>query len=140
MKALAAALFDASRQWSVTFHFNKGQAGAATDAVRRGQETSINPAVYDAAALMIIAANGNGYPGVSGHEPDLREAQAARGRVSAAMQIIRELTPDAGAHVNEADYFEPAGANTTTSSCRSSASMIRTTCSCAITASAASSG
>lgn len=107
IKTLAATLFDASRQWSVTFHFNKGQAGAATEAVRRGRETSINPAVYDAAALMIIAANGTGYPGVSGHEPDLREAQAARARVSAAMQIIRELTPGAGAYVNEADYFEP---------------------------------
>lgn len=58
---------------------------------------------------MIIAANGNGYPGVSGHEPDLREAQAARARVSAAMQIIRELTPGAGASSMKPITSSPPG-------------------------------
>ncbi|HKA88473.1 MAG TPA: FAD-binding protein, partial [Haliangiales bacterium] len=103
----AASLFEASRHWSVVFHFNKGQAGASEDAVRRGRETSVNPAVYRAAALVIVAASGEGSPGVKGREPDLAEARAARDRVSAAMRIIRDATPGAGSYVNETDYFEP---------------------------------
>src|SRR5216684_9055754 len=48
-KTLAALLFEASRQWSIGLHFNKGQAGASAEAVQRGRETSMNPAVYQAA-------------------------------------------------------------------------------------------
>jgi FAD/FMN-containing dehydrogenase len=106
-KALATALFQASRHWQVGLHFNKGLAGASADAVQRGRETSTNPAVYNAAALVIIAASGDGYPGVAGHEPDRAEAEDQRAQVTAAMQIIRTATPGAGAYMNEADYFEP---------------------------------
>jgi FAD/FMN-containing dehydrogenase len=94
----ASALFDASRHWSVGFHFNKGQAGASTDALRRGLETSVNPAVYQAAALVIIAASG---------EPNGAESRSARESVGAAMKILRDATPGAGSYVNETDYFEP---------------------------------
>jgi FAD/FMN-containing dehydrogenase len=106
-RRFAAALFDASRHWSIGFHFNKGQAGASPDAVRRGRETSVNPAVYDSAALIIVAAGGGGLPGVRGHEPNLVEARAQRDRVSAAMKAIRAATPGAGSYVNETDWFEP---------------------------------
>jgi hypothetical protein len=104
---LAALLFEASRHWSVALHFNKGQAGAAADAIRRGRQTAMNPAVFRAAALVIIAASGDGVPGLPGHEPDRAKAEAARARVNAAMQVIRDATPGAGSYVNETDYFVP---------------------------------
>jgi FAD/FMN-containing dehydrogenase len=105
--ALAATLFEASRHWPLEIHFNKGQADAAPDAVARGRETSMNPAVFDAAALLIVAATGDGLPGVRGHEPDRAEGEAEKARVAAAMAVIRAATPGAGTYVNEADYFEP---------------------------------
>jgi len=106
-KRLAATLFEASRHWSVELHFNKGQAGASTDAIRRGRQTSMNPAVFKAAALAIVAAAGDGLPGIAGHEPDLAEARTSQARVSEAMRILRNATPEAGSYVNETDYFEP---------------------------------
>jgi hypothetical protein len=114
-KAFAAVLFEASRHWHLTFHFGKGQAGASAEALQRDKETSMNPAVYKAAALMIAAAasapsnnaTGAGYPGVKGPEPNLAEGEARKARVTAAMKLIRDATPGAGAYVNEADYFEP---------------------------------
>jgi FAD/FMN-containing dehydrogenase len=106
-KGLAAALFEASRSWSVALHFNKGQAGASAEAVERGRQTSMNPAVFRAAALIIVAAAGSGQPGVPGHEPDRAEGERARAGVSAAMKIIRDATPGAGSYVNETDWFEP---------------------------------
>ncbi|HLL24748.1 MAG TPA: FAD-binding protein, partial [Kofleriaceae bacterium] len=104
---LAPALFEASRHWEVGLHFNKGQAGAAEDAVRRGRETAMHPVVFDAAALAIIAAHGDALPGVAGHEPNVAEAARAKASVSAAMRVIRAATPNSGSYVNETDYFEP---------------------------------
>src|SRR5262249_3972865 len=106
-KAFARILFDASRHWSLELYFSKGQASASAEALRRDRETSVNPVVYRAAALMIIAANGSGSPEVPGDEPNAVEGEAAKARVSAAMKIIRTATPGMGAYVNEADYFEP---------------------------------
>jgi FAD/FMN-containing dehydrogenase len=106
-KEFAAALFEASRHWSVALHFNKGQAGASAEAMQRGRETSMNPAVYRAAALIIVAASGSGLPGVPGHEPDKAEGEGAKAGVTAAMRVIRDATPGGGSYVNEADYFEP---------------------------------
>ncbi len=105
--AFAGVLFEASRHWGLEIAFNKGQAGASAEALQRDKETSMNPAVYRAAALVIAAATGTGYPGVKGHEPNLAEGEAQKARVSAAMKIIRDATPGAGAYVNETDYFEP---------------------------------
>jgi FAD/FMN-containing dehydrogenase len=67
----------------------------------------MNPAVFKAAALVILGANAPGYPGVPGHEPDRSTGDAAKARVAAAMNTIREATPGAGSYVNETDYFEP---------------------------------
>jgi FAD/FMN-containing dehydrogenase len=105
--AFAATLFAASRHWSVSLHVNKGQAGAAADALALDRETSMNPAVYQAAALAIISADGRGFPGLAGSEPDATEAAAAKAKVDAAATLLRDATPNAGTYVNEADYFEP---------------------------------
>lgn len=104
---LANTLFEASRHWTVGLHFNKGQSGAAPDAVRRGRDTAMNPGVFDAAALAIVAASGDGVPGITGHEPNSTEAQRAKAGVEAAMAILRAATPGAGSYLNETDYFEP---------------------------------
>ena len=103
----AGALFEASRHRSVELHFNKGQSGASAEALQRDRETSMNPVVYDAAALAIVAASGTGYPGVRGHEPNVAEGQAAKAEVTAAMAILRAATPGSGSYVNETDWFEP---------------------------------
>jgi FAD/FMN-containing dehydrogenase len=103
----AVALFQASRHRSLDLHFNKGLAGASADAIRRNRDTSMNPAVERAAALVIVAANGPGQPGVRGREPDAAAGQAQIARIGAAMKIIRDATPGAGTYVNETDYFEP---------------------------------
>ena len=107
VKRLAAALFDASRHWTVGLHFNKAQAGASAEAVRRGRETSMNPVVFRAAALAIVASGEPRFPGLPGHEPDRATAEKASTKVHAAMQVLRDLTPDTGSYVNETDWFEP---------------------------------
>jgi FAD/FMN-containing dehydrogenase len=100
-RQLATMLFQASRHWSVELHFNKGQAGAAPDAIARGRDTAMNPAVFDAAALLISAAADPGYA------TDRARAEADRAAVQAAMDVVRAATPGAGSYVNETDYFEP---------------------------------
>ncbi|WOO40797.1 FAD-binding oxidoreductase [Rubellicoccus peritrichatus] len=103
----AKALFDASRHWSLSMQINKGQAGASQEAIDRGRETSVNPVVFNAAALLILTAGEQKvYPGVKGHEPNESEAKKKIDKVNAAMYIIRKLTPESGAYANEADYFE----------------------------------
>jgi FAD/FMN-containing dehydrogenase len=105
---LTDALFRAAQHWSVSLQVNKGQWGAAPDARARDRATSINPVVFDAAALLISASRQeHAFPGVPGHEPDLALAAGRARRVDAAMAIIRALTPDSGSYVNETDYFEP---------------------------------
>lgn len=106
-KHLVKTMFDASRHWHVALHFNKGLAGASQDAIKRGRETSTNPAVYDAAALVIMSAGKkNVFPGVKGYEPNQDDGQNQARLVSAGMKIITDATPDSGAYVNEADYFQ----------------------------------
>jgi FAD/FMN-containing dehydrogenase len=105
---LADALFAASRHWLTSLHLNKGLLGAAPEAVARDRATAINPAVFDAAALIITASMQQyAFPGVPGHEPDLVLAADRARRVGRAMDVIRALTPDSGSYLNETDYFEP---------------------------------
>ncbi|HEY0195662.1 MAG TPA: FAD-dependent oxidoreductase [Kofleriaceae bacterium] len=104
---LAAALFDASRKSWFALHFNKGLAGGSDDALRRTAETATNPAVLRSAALLLTGDGSDALPGVAGHELDTAVAAASRDRITAAMAIIRGLTPDAGSYVNETSYFEP---------------------------------
>jgi FAD/FMN-containing dehydrogenase len=105
---LTDALFTASRHWHFTLHTNKALSGATAGARDRDRRTSINPAAFDAAALLIMASNEQGaYPGVPRHEPDEAAGHAIVDRIDAAMRPIRDATPGAGAYVNEADYFEP---------------------------------
>ena len=94
----AGALVEAAHHHSFSLQFNKGQAGAEADAVLRDRDTAMNPAVLDAAAL-IICADGE-------RAPRREEGVRARRAVEAAMSVIDALAPDAGTYVNEADWFE----------------------------------
>jgi FAD/FMN-containing dehydrogenase len=106
--ALADTLFRASRPWGFRLDFNKALSGAAPSALARERSTAINPAVFDAAALVLTASwEEFAFPGVPGHEPDVRLAETGRQAVSDTMDIIRAAAPDAGSYVNETDYHQP---------------------------------
>lgn len=107
-KRFAEVLFEASRHWSLSMQINKGQAGASQQAIEHGRETSVNPVVFNAAALIILTAGKQEvYPGIKGHEPDALEVKEKTEKVNKAMELVRGITPESGAYVNEADYFEP---------------------------------
>ncbi|HEY6478671.1 MAG TPA: FAD-binding protein [Streptosporangiaceae bacterium] len=106
--AVAEALFRASRHSLVRLDVNKALRGEAPGAAARDRATAINPAVFDAAVLVLAASwQPETFPGVPGREPDPERGAAGARQVSRAMAEIRELAPGAGSYVNEADYFEP---------------------------------
>jgi FAD/FMN-containing dehydrogenase len=101
---LVDAWFAASRHWSVSFHFNKGLAGAPAAALAEARDTATNPVALTAFALAIIAMDGPSlYTGVS---PNLGAARADASLIRAAMTALRVAAPGAGAYVNECDYFQ----------------------------------
>jgi FAD/FMN-containing dehydrogenase len=105
---LADALFEASRILPFQLHLNKALSGAAPEAVARDRGTSINPAVFDAAALALVASwQQYAFPGVPGHEPDAEDAARGARLVGQTINVLRAATPGAGSYLNETDYFEP---------------------------------
>jgi len=105
--ALVDALFAASRHWSVDLHFNKGLAGAPPEELAAARETATNPAVLDAFALAIIAANsGPAFPGIAGHEPNVSAARRNAAAVNRAMDELLKVVREPGSYVSESDYFE----------------------------------
>jgi FAD/FMN-containing dehydrogenase len=94
----------AARHAPVTFHFNKGLAGASPEVLKASRDTAMNPEVLDAFALAIMADGERpAYPGWS--EPDTRDAEASSARVRAADRAIRAAAPNAGSYMSECDYF-----------------------------------
>jgi FAD/FMN-containing dehydrogenase len=105
--ALCDALVAAAARRGVSLHFNKGLAGAPADVVAAARDTATNPAVLDAFALAISAANEQpAYPGIAGHEPHVAMAQRNARAVADAMAPLRKLVPEQGSYVSESDYFE----------------------------------
>jgi FAD/FMN-containing dehydrogenase len=103
---LVDAWFSASRHQGVSFHFNKGLFGATPDVVAGARGTAMNPGAADAFALAITAAAGPAaYDGLP--PPNAALAATRRDRVQAAIAALRAAAPDAGAYVNECDYFQP---------------------------------
>ena len=71
------------------------------------QWTPMNPVVYDAAALIIMAAGKQAiFPGLNDYEVHESEAREQVRKVNAAMKIITDATPESGSYLNEADYFQ----------------------------------
>ena len=105
---LVKSIFSATRYFGFAFHFNKGLAGGAPDAIERTNQTAMNPKVLDAFALAICATGKQGlYPGVPGREPDLTKARAVAARIHACVDELRHVAPDGGSYVSESNYFEP---------------------------------
>jgi FAD/FMN-containing dehydrogenase len=106
--SLAAALFDASRHYATTLHFNKGLAGATPERRVEARDTMLHPDAADAFALAIIAGGqSQRYPGIPGHEPDLAAARADAAKMAAALSALRAVAPDAGSYSSEMNFFEP---------------------------------
>jgi FAD/FMN-containing dehydrogenase len=101
---LVDAWFAASRHWSVSFHLNKGLAGAPDAALQAARDTATNPEAVEAFALAIIASDGKTLYGAG--EPDLAGAHVIAANVQASMAALRVAAPGAGAYVNECDYFQ----------------------------------
>ena len=107
LSALVDALIHAADFWGVALHFNKGLAGAPPEALARTKDTATNPAVLDAFALAIAAAEGPpAYPGVPGHEPDLPAARRHARTVRRAMAALEALPETPASYVSETNYFE----------------------------------
>jgi FAD/FMN-containing dehydrogenase len=106
---LADTLFAAAQHWGVSLHVNKGLAGAPAEAIAAARDTAMNPAVLDAFALLISAADGPpAYPGIPGHEPDLATARQHADAIDKAMNEVRKLVPNAGSYVSESNFFDEA--------------------------------
>lgn len=104
---LAGALFAGTRQWPISLHFNKGLAGAPADVLAAARDTATNPAVLDAFALAISAAESSAsYPNVAGHEPDLVLAHRQAAAIKKAIDELLKVAPGAGSYVSESDFFE----------------------------------
>jgi len=106
-EALVDALVAASRHWGIALHFNKGLAGAPPEDVARALDTAMNPAVVDAFALAIVAANSDAaLPGIPGREPDFGNAHDEAQAVDRAMGALLAVSPHAGSYVSESNFFE----------------------------------
>jgi FAD/FMN-containing dehydrogenase len=104
---LVNALATGSEHWSIALHLNKGLAGAPAEAIEAARDTAVNPAVLDAFALAIVAANApHAFPGTLGRSPDLARAEREAGAVGRAVRGLAELVPRPASYVAESDYFE----------------------------------
>jgi FAD/FMN-containing dehydrogenase len=107
LSALVSALVRASEIWGVTLYVNKGLAGAPAHVLGWTRATAMNPAVLDAFALAIIAANDPpAYPGVPGHEPDVTHGRRQAKAVDEAMAPLKALADRPASYISETDYFE----------------------------------
>jgi len=104
---VAKAFFEASRTSLILFQTSKALAGEPEEARARDEATSINPAVFNNAAFVTLAAwVTNKYVGVAGHEPDEDLAQEQFDDVDKAMRFITAVTPTGGSYSNEGNFFE----------------------------------
>ena len=104
---LANALFSASRFSEVELHFNKGLAGAPSEAIEAAKDTAMNPSVCGAFALAIVAdGQGPAYPGIPNHEPDIAKGRKAADTVHRCMNELRAVASNGGAYVSESNFFE----------------------------------
>lgn len=104
---LVDALFNASRHYVTTLHFNKGLAGATEERREDARRTAVHPSAIDAFALVIIAGGQVGtFPGIAGHEPDPAAATADADRISAAFAELRRIAPGTGSYSSEMSYHE----------------------------------
>jgi FAD/FMN-containing dehydrogenase len=103
---LVDAVFAASRYKPVSFHLNKGIAGAPANAIAATHETATNPDVTEAFALVIIAdGEGPVYTGLPGAKIDTDKANRDARLIDLATAELRKVAPRAGSYVSESNYF-----------------------------------
>ncbi len=101
------AVFESTRSWSMSLHFNKGLAGASAEDIKAARDSATNPAVLDAFALAICASDGKpAFAGIQEREPDAADSQRKAALVGKAMDPLLKLVPDPGSYVSESDFFE----------------------------------
>jgi FAD/FMN-containing dehydrogenase len=101
---LVDAWVEASKFWTVSFHFNKGLSGTTPEAREASRATCMNPEVLDAFALAIIASEGaSTYPQLP--EADLSDVPRRVERIGQAMAALRAAAPAAGCYLSECDFF-----------------------------------
>lgn len=107
LEKFVTTLYKASRMTNnLVIHFNKGQYGASTDALRRLKETSMNPELENAIGLIIIADGKRlDYSNIA-EKLDMNKVKLNTTNAREAMDLIKKITPHAGTYVNESDYFE----------------------------------
>jgi len=106
-KALATAVFTASRHEMVRFHINKGMAGAPPEVLAEVSHTATNPALLDAFTLAIVA-NGDetpAYPGFIRPPMDIAKARERAREIGRAAAELREIAPHSGSYFNEGNFF-----------------------------------
>jgi FAD/FMN-containing dehydrogenase len=107
IKLLTDALFHAGKYWNTSLHFNKGLAGANPEVLTAARNTAVHPALGNAFALVIIAAEEQPcYPGLAGHEPDMKKANNAAEKITKAINEIKSRVATTGSYVSETDFFE----------------------------------
>lgn len=103
---LGDALFAASRHHRIELHFNKGIAGAPSEAVAATRDTATNPAVTDAFVLVIIADGERpADPGLARPAVDTNAARKNAQQIDLAAAELRKIAPNAGSYVSESDFF-----------------------------------
>jgi hypothetical protein len=91
----------------VALDCNKGLAGAPPRVLDRTSDTAMPPAVLDAFALAIAAANEpRPIPGLAGHEPDVARGRRDARVVAAAMAPLKALGARPGSSLSETDYVQ----------------------------------
>ncbi|AXA34315.1 FAD-binding oxidoreductase [Francisella adeliensis] len=100
----ADSLYKASRLANMSISLNKGMSGASKDATELTKQTSMNPEVFNANALVIMSSSSD--EPVLGDTKISKEKKAEVDNIYKAMGIIQSLAPNAGNYGNEADYFE----------------------------------
>ncbi len=104
---LVDALFESTRHWKMSLHFNKGLAGAPEEEIVAAKDTAMNPAVLDAFALAICAGGGSpAFPGIKGHEPYPPLAHRTAGAVIKSMDALLKVVDEPGSYVSESDFFQ----------------------------------
>jgi hypothetical protein len=107
---LADALFAASRSWTIGLHFNKGLAGAPTEAISAARETATNPSVLDAFALAIVSASSPpDFSGGTPRDPDASYAHETEAKAAAAIAELRKIAPHSGSYLSESAILSRTG-------------------------------
>ncbi|WP_440994495.1 FAD-dependent oxidoreductase [Cysteiniphilum litorale] len=106
---LTDVFYQASRLHDFSLHLNKGLAGSSKTALVLQADTAVNPAVEEAAGLIVITS-GNNSPastlfGLS--DSMKKDMQVESKQTKDAIMLFKKLAPNAGTYINETDYFEP---------------------------------